>query len=111
MKSDNRKKEVRLRRNFFPTLMLILILWSLTAGLVYFVEPDGFFAIPVFFILVFLALVFTLSTIFANSRQGFIAAFGLISFLALCYLGVGNFLNFLLVLGLATVAEIYFGRS
>lgn len=111
MKRDVRKKEVRLRKNFFPTLIITLLLWTAISGLVYFVEPDTLGAIPTFFILLFLALLLTFSTLFANSRRGIIATIGLTLFLILRYLGVGNILNFLLILGLGIVIEIYFWRT
>lgn len=111
MKKEERKKEIRLRRNFFPTLIVILILWSAVAGVVYFVEPDTFGAGPAFFILLFLSLLFTFSTLFAHTRRGILAASGLALFLILRYLGVGNLLNFLLILGIVVAAELYFSKK
>ena len=111
MKKEERKKEVRLRRNFFPTLIVILILWSATAGVVYFVEPDTFGAVPLFFTILFLSFLFTFSTLFAHTRRGVLAALGLTFFLILRYLGVGNLLNFLLIFGIIIAAELYFSKK
>jgi len=41
------------RRNFLPTLPFTILLWILLAGLVYFVDPGMFGAIPAFFVLFF----------------------------------------------------------
>jgi len=98
------------RKNFLPTLMVTFLLWMLTAGLVYFIDPETVLAIPGFFLLIFLSLLFTFSTIFANSRRGLLVSLSLSLFLILRYFGVGNILNFLLISGLLTTAEIYFGR-
>jgi len=82
----------------------------LTVGLVYFIDPEATFALPGFFLLIFLSLLFTFSTIFASSRRGFLISAGFTLFLILRYFGVGNILNFLLISGLLITAEIYFGR-
>ncbi len=108
MKKERRSKEVKLRKNFFPTLIVILILWSLVAAIIYFANPETFGMIPLFFILLFLSLGITLSTLFANTRRGIISAVAITIFIILRYLGVGNIVNFLLLLGLAIVIELYF---
>lgn len=108
MRKEARKKQVQLRRNFFPTLVVTIFFWGAIAGLVYFIEPDMPFAVPVFFVLTFLAFLFTFSTIFANSRRGLIASLAMTVFLILRYLGIGHIINFLLVLGIATSVELYF---
>lgn len=107
---EKRKEQTRRRKNFLPTLIVTLLLWSLTASLVYFVDPETVLAVPGFFVLVFLSLLFTFSTMFANSRQGFLISIGITLFLILRYFGVGNILNFLLISGLLVTAEIYFKR-
>jgi hypothetical protein len=108
VRKEKRKKEVKRRKNFLPTLIIIFISWGTAFGMVYFVDPAAFGAIPIFFLVVFTGLLFTFSTIFANTRRGFIVSSALVLFLFLRYLGVGNILNFLLITGLAITAEIYF---
>ena len=108
---EKRKKQIRRRKNFLPTLIVTLLLWSLTFSLVYFIDPETALAVPGFFVLIFLSLLFTFSTIFASSRRGFLISFGIILFLILRYFGVGNILNFLLISGLLITAEIYFRRT
>lgn len=111
MKKDKRQKEVKLRKNFFPTLAVSLLLWGLIALLIYFVEPDTFGAVFIFLLLCFTALLFTFSLAFANSRRGFIAAVALTLFLVLRYFGVGNILNFLLISTLAIILELIHAKK
>ena len=107
-----RRKEQNLKRkNFLPTLLLIILLWLLLFGLIYFVDPTLFGALPAFFILVFASLLFTFSLIFANSRQGLILTSAITIFLILSYLGVGNILNVLLLSGVAISIELYLARK
>ena len=106
MKKDKRQKEVKLRKNFFPTLAVSLVLWLLIHLLIYFVEPDTFGALFFFFALSFAALFFTFSLAFANSRRGLVAAVALTLFLVLRFFGVGNILNFILITSLAVILEL-----
>ncbi|OGM15847.1 hypothetical protein A2V56_05440 [Candidatus Woesebacteria bacterium RBG_19FT_COMBO_42_9] len=111
MRKDARQKEVKLRKNFFPTLLITIVLWTLLAGLIYFVDPFALGAIPAFFILVFLALLFTFSFLFVSTRRGVIFAVAITIFLILRYFGVGNVLNLLLIIGVLIALEIYFLRK
>lgn len=110
-KKDIRQKRIRLRKNFFPTAIIIVLLWTLITLFIYFVEPNQLAAIPIFFVLLFFSLLFTTSTIFANSRRGLITSLALIIFLLLRYIGVGNIINFLLLAGIVISTEIYFSKS
>ncbi|KKU22573.1 MAG: hypothetical protein UX88_C0019G0003 [Candidatus Woesebacteria bacterium GW2011_GWC2_47_16] len=111
MRREARLKEVKLRKNLLPTLAVTLILWGLLAGLIFFVEPDSVPAIPIFFLLVFLAFLFSFSLLFAHTRRGLVAAGAAALFLILRYLGVGNVLNLFLIAGLAVTAELYFSKN
>ncbi|HJX59370.1 hypothetical protein A2V61_03825 [Candidatus Woesebacteria bacterium RBG_19FT_COMBO_47_8] len=111
MKGKLRQKQIRERKNFFPTLAVTILLWIALFGLVYFVEPDTFGAFFVFFALVFFALLFTFSTAFANSRRGLLTASALTLFLILRSLGVGHIINFLLIAGVTISIEIYFAKN
>jgi len=108
VRKELRQKKVKLRKNFLPTLIVAILLWLGVVSIIYFVEPDTFGILPVFFFLVFLALLFTLSLLFAHTRRGALIAVGLTLFLILRYLGIGNILNFLLILGIAITIELYF---
>jgi hypothetical protein len=105
---EKRKKELKRRKNFFLTLIVIFILWSALALIVYFVEPFSFGAVPIFFLLFFLTSLFSAATLFANTRRGLFVALGLALFLFLRYLGIGNILNFLLIVGVVITFELYF---
>lgn len=110
MKKDLRHKQILKRKNFFPTLLFTIILWLILAGLIHFVSPEDFFAVPTFFFVSFLALLFSFSIIFSNRRRGFITALGLILFLILRFLGIGNILNLVLIIAILICFELYFSR-
>lgn len=105
-------KEQKLKRkNFLPTLAVTILLWGLLSGLIYFVDPNTFLVVPLFFVLLFTSLLFTFSLIFASSRRGLIASLSLSLFLLLMYLGVGNVLNFSLIVAIAVCIELYFNSK
>ncbi|OGM75653.1 hypothetical protein A2394_02075 [Candidatus Woesebacteria bacterium RIFOXYB1_FULL_42_36] len=108
MKKNLRRQQVLKRRNFLPTLSITVILWLALGGLIYFVDPDSFAVIPLFFILAFFCLLFAFSLIFANSRRGVVATIALSFFLLLMYFGVGNILNLILIVAIALSIELYF---
>ncbi|MDP3994598.1 MAG: hypothetical protein Q8P91_02110 [bacterium] len=110
MKKDIRHKQILKRKNFFPTLLITVLLWLLLAGLVFFVDPEDFFVIPTFFFVFFLAFLFSFSIIFSNTRRGLVAALGLILFLILRFFGVGNILNLILIIAILVCFELYFSR-
>lgn len=111
MRKEKRQKAIRYRKNFLPTLIVTVFLWSLIAILIYFADPYQLGIVPLFFLLVFLALLFTFSTIFANARRGLLITIVLTVFLLLRYFGIGNILNFLLMLGLAISIDVYLSRN
>ncbi|OGD62354.1 hypothetical protein A2160_03855 [Candidatus Beckwithbacteria bacterium RBG_13_42_9] len=111
------KATKRRQKNFFLTLLLILIFWSITGGMIGFVEPDLVkdLIIPnsylVFFGPLFLSFFLTLSVIFANSRRGLLMALGIIIFLVLRLHELGNLLNLFLIFGLITAVDYYFTQK
>lgn len=111
MRKETRKKAILKRKNFFPTLFVTILFWLLLIGLIYFVDPESFGAILLFFIILFSALFFTLAVILGNTRRGVIYCLCIIIFLALRYLGVGNILNFMLIFGVGITSDIYFTRK
>ncbi len=109
-----RKKEVekretrkRARKNFLPTLIVTFLLWCNLGFLIYFIDPEATGAVPIFFALIFMVFLFTFSTLLAGKRRGLLISLALTIFLILRYFGVGNIINFLLLLGIAVAAEIY----
>jgi uncharacterized membrane protein YbhN (UPF0104 family) len=110
MKED-RKNRIKNRKNFLPTLIVTIFFWLADFAIIYFIEPDTFGIIPIFFIVLFLTLLFSFATVFANTRRGIIISLSLIIFLFLRYLGIGNILNALLLFGVAITTEIYFSKQ
>jgi len=111
MKKELRQQQAIRRKNFLPTLIITLLLWFLVAGIVYFIDPHTFGVLPLFFVLIFIAFLFSFSIIFSHTRRGFLTALGLTLFLILRYFGVGNLLNLLLISGVIIAIEIYFTRK
>jgi hypothetical protein len=104
---QKRQKRIRLRKNFLPTLLVIVLLWSSIFFIVYFVDPKTHGALIILFVISFLALLLTFATIFANTRRGLLAAITLTIFLLFAYLGIGNIINLLLLIGIAITTEYY----
>lgn len=111
MRKNKRQKKLKLRKNFLPTLVVIGLLWTGITFVVYFIDPSSPGVAVLFFVLIFFAFLFTFATIFANTRRGLLASFGITLFLLLRYLGVGNVLNAILILGLLATAEVYFIKT
>lgn len=110
-KKDIRNRKIKFRKNFLPTLFLIILFWSIAAFIIYFVDPSAFGIVPALLLFIFFALLFTASLLFANTRRGVISASLLTFFLILRYLGIGNIVNFLLILGVGITLELYFSKT
>ena len=109
--AGGRRKKIRRRKNFFPTLIIIVISWFAVAAIIYFINPAILGIVPLFFLIFFIALLFTFSTLLANSERGLIIAFTATLFLLLRYLGVGNIINFLLIVGLGITTDLYLSKN
>jgi len=102
------------RKNYLPTLILIVVLWTLLGLMLYFVEPALVKDILIpgvylpFFLIFFPAGWFTLSIIWGNSRRGLLTAIGLTVFLLLRIFQFGNVLNLVLILGILIAVDRYF---
>jgi len=110
-KTKKIKEKRKRRKNFFPTLILIFFSWALVGLIIYFIEPDTFAIVPLFFAVVFFALLFTLATLFSNTKRGLIYCLFLTTFLILRYFGIGNLLNLLLLTGITISIDFYFSRK
>ncbi len=110
-KITQRKKQVKLRKSYLPTFIITLLLWTGVFGIVYFIDPYEQGAVPLFFLIAFFALFFTLSIVLINSRRGFIISLATTVFIILRYFGLGNVLNLLLIAGIVIVIEIYFSKK
>lgn len=97
-------------KNWLPTFIVTGILWAAAAGIIYFVDPNVGFAVPLFLTVVFAALFFTTALVLENRRRGLLTAGVVVIFLILRYFGIGNILNFLLLAGVAICVEIYLSR-
>lgn len=103
-----------MKKNFFVTFILIIIFWAVTAGIIGFIEPQLIkdLILPnsylLFFLPLFLALFFTLSVVFANTRRGFLSSLNIIFFLILRLHELGNLLNLFLLIGLTFALDYYF---
>jgi hypothetical protein len=111
MKKEIRKEKIRRRKNFFPTLIIIFLSWVILGGIIYFIDPGTLGAIPLFLVVIFIALLFTFSTLLVNTRRGVIISLSTTLFLLLRYFGIGNIINFLLIAGLAITTELYFSKN
>jgi hypothetical protein len=102
------------RKNFFPTLVLIFVLWGFLGAMIGYVEPELVKDILIkgaylpFFLLFFPTVLFTAAVIWGNSRRGLLTAICVTLFLLLRLYGLGNVLNLLLILGIAITVDRYF---
>jgi hypothetical protein len=102
------------RKNYLPTLILILVLWGLLGVMLAYVEPELIKDIVIagaylpFFLLFFPASFFTAAIIWGNSRRGFLTAAAITIFLILRVFQLGNILNLLLILGIVIAIDRYF---
>ena len=107
----------RNRKNFFPTFFLSILSWAVVAFFIFFVDPEVIRDFPIsssyslFFLFSFIAIFFTSSLLFLNTRRGFLTAFGLIVFLYLRLFGLGHILNAFLLFSFLIVLEIAISRN
>ncbi len=101
------------RKNYFPTVILILVLWGLLGGLITQVEPELVkdVLIPGLYLPVFLLLLpasfLTLAILSANTKRGLLIALGLNAFLILRIFQFGNLLNLFLIVGIIVAMDRY----
>jgi len=100
----------RKRKNFLPTFILAIFFWLISLAVLLFFTPESLLVIAGFFLVLFLALFLTFSLLLANSRRGFLIAFGAILFLILRWQKIGNVLNNILLITTTLVLETYFSR-
>ncbi|MBU1085662.1 MAG: hypothetical protein ABIJ43_05735 [Candidatus Beckwithbacteria bacterium] len=99
------------RKNYLPSLILVIVLWCFLAGMIFYIEPElikdvlvkGFY-LP-FFILFIPTIFLTLALILGNTKQGLLIAVGLGVFLILRIFELGNALNFLLIIGIVIAID------
>jgi len=102
------------RKNYLPTLILIVLLWGLLSLMLFFVEPSLIKNVLIpgvylpFFLVFFPAGWFTLAIIWGSTRHGLLMAIGLSVFLGLRIFQFGNVLNLVLILGILIAVDRYF---
>jgi len=109
-KIENRKKEIKERKNFFPSLIVTILLWAFIFAIFFLTSPTQTNVLILFFVVLLLALIFSFSLLFSNTKRGILYSLSIIIFLIMRLFGVGNILNFLLLLGFTISLDIYFGR-
>ncbi|OGM31410.1 hypothetical protein A2803_05505 [Candidatus Woesebacteria bacterium RIFCSPHIGHO2_01_FULL_44_21] len=105
-----REKEIKKRKNFFPFLIFTIILWFIFTLIIIFIDPEKKGALELFITSVFFANFFTFSLILGKARRGFFVAGGITFYIFLRYLGVGNLINLLLIIGVITAFEFYLSK-
>jgi len=101
------------RKNYLPTLILVLVLWGVLGVMMIYVEPELVKDILIpglylpFFLLFMPASFFTLALLLANTRRGLISSLGLTSCLILRVYELGNILNLLLITGIVIAVDRY----
>lgn len=107
MHKEIRKQMVLRRKNFLPSLVITLLLFTSLVLIVYFLDPASNLNILIFFILIFTLSFFIFSLIIVSSRKGLIISVCITFFIILRYFGIGNILNAILIAGLGIIALLY----
>lgn len=97
-------------KNFLPALIIALTAWTGLIILVVYTSPSTFL-LATFYLLLFLALFLTFSLVLANSRRGFLLAFGVVVFLVLRFFNIAHFLNLILLAGILISLELYLRKK
>lgn len=92
-------------------LILAIPFWLSLAFLVFFVSPDASGSIYLFFTVFSAAIITTLFVLTGNTRRVILASFVIIAFTVLRFFGIGNVLNFLLLVSSALAYEIYYSNK
>lgn len=109
-KKELRKKTVVRRKNFLGLFVLTGFLWFSIFIIVYFVDPQYPWAIPLMLLTLLSALFVTCTAIFENKRRGALISIAIVLFLLLRIIGIGNVLNFILIMAIAITIEIYYSK-
>lgn len=103
-----RVENAHLRKN---VVVSFIIIFGLTASLLYLVlnvNPDKFWAKPIFFLLFFANWFYIFSVLFSKKRRGVIAAGVITLCLFMRYLDVDNIYYFLAVVAAGGIFELVF---
>lgn len=86
-------------------------MWFGMLAYLYFVDPTATLAVVGFFTLTYVTLSFTIATLVGHTQRGFRIGAGLTAFLVLRYFGIGNLVNFFLLVGVMIAVECYFAQK
>lgn len=103
----NRLENVHLHKNIFVSFSIIVLLICAIIYLIINVNPEKFWAVPLFLILSFTAFFYTFSVLFAKKRRGLIAASALTTTLLIRIVGVNNVYFYLAVIIVAMIVEVF----
>mgnify|MGYP005834640075 CR=1 FL=1 len=107
MRKLSRRKGLIKQKSLFLILAIDLAFWILLASIVLFIDPYSLGAIPIFLVTIFFATLIPATFILMNKRRGILTSSGLVFFLFLRYIGIGNILNLLLIIGVVLALEFY----
>lgn len=105
-----RKLELKERKNYMPTLGVILVMWLSLILMLVFVDPQEAWAIPVFLLMVFVSVLFPVAILFGNTRRGLLTAIVITVLLGLRIVNLASPLNVILLLGTVIAFEFYYSR-
>ena len=98
------------RRNFLPTFVINLVLWVLVGLIIFYLNPDSYLNIVLFFLILTLSLTLTFALLLANTRRGFLLTLFVDSVLILRLFKLANWWNVLLLFLLFAVIELCFSK-
>lgn len=78
---------------------------------VYFVPPETEFAVPAFFVLLFVLIFAWGTALYNHTRRITLISIGVVGLLVLRYLGVGTILNSILLVMALALFEFYFTKT
>lgn len=109
---------MRKRKNLIPMVFLTLLSWSGIGYLMYAQSPNGTLPLPLpidpkllFFLLLFLAFLFSFSLLFQNTRRGILIAIGLTALTLLRFFHFFHPLYIVFIFALLLTLELYFVKS
>jgi hypothetical protein len=105
-----RKLELKERKNYLPTILIIAGLWFSVILFIFFIDPQASWAIPMFLLLIFASVLFTAAILLANTRRGILLAMAITIVLGLRIVGMATPLNIILLIGALVAFEFYYSR-
>jgi len=105
------RNRVRKKKSKLPFLFITLILWVLFLLVFFLLDPESRGAKMVFFLTLVPSLFITSSIVFSNLRRGSLLTLGVVVYLLLGLVELGNILNLSLITGVLIAFEIYFSKN